>query len=85
MSEAFFDRESWTRALGPALKVLGYFSAGFVILYLTFVILQFLFGLIGLAPAITTLFSFLGPLVLVFYFILVFFKVLDEELMNRPK
>ena len=83
MSEALFDKQSWNRALGPALKSLGYISVGFLVIYLFYVVLLLLFSLAGLSVVITSLFSILGPLVLVFYFILVIFKVLDEELINR--
>ena len=85
MSEALFDKNSWNRALGPAIRATGYFAAGVTVFFLVYVILIFLASLANLQNAITTLFGVIGPILMVFYATLVFFKILDEEgILSRP-
>jgi len=79
MSEALFDRQSWNRAFGPAIRALGYFAAGFTVFFLGYLLLLFLASFANLEGVIASLFAILGPIILIFYFILVIFKILDEE------
>lgn len=80
MSEAMFDTRSWNRALGPTLRATGYFAAGILVLVLAYYLLYFLAGFAGLQNVIFYLFAYLGPFVIIVYFLLCIFKVLDEEL-----
>jgi len=80
MSEAMFDRHSWNRALGPTLRATGYFAAGFLLLVIVYYLLYVLASFADLENVIFSLFGVIGPILIVFYFLLCIFKVLDEEL-----
>jgi len=83
MSEAMFDKQSWSRAMGPALRSIGYFSAGLLVLTLAYLILYFIGASVGAGTLVITVAGVLGPIIIVFYFILVIFKVVDEEKIRK--
>jgi hypothetical protein len=81
MSQGLLDRESWRRAINPAVKVIGYTAAIYLLLYIVVIlpasVLVSSFG----APQ-SLLSNLISPIVTIaalFGFIASFFKVLDEQ------
>jgi hypothetical protein len=81
MSQGLLDRDSWRRAINPAVKVIGYTAAIYLVLYLL-VIVPATFLVSGFGAPESLLTNFISPLVTLaalFGFIASFFKVLDEQ------
>ena len=70
------DIESWRRSWGPSLRVFGYISASFVLLFFLFVAIPFW---LGFPNSITQVGGMLFALGFLFSIPLSFFKVLDEQ------
>lgn len=83
MSQALLDRSSWERALGPTIRVVGYFAVFVLAYFILYFILLFAGNLIGIGVVVGTFFGVVGPILLVFSLIWSIFKVLDEELRTR--
>ncbi len=68
------DFDGWKRAVNPAVRVIGYTAALFVLLYIVIIFPAFFLG--------AQVFSFAGTLVTfltTFGFVVSFFKVIEEE------
>lgn len=80
MSEALFDKESWKRALSPAIRVLGYTAAVYLVMYIIIILPIYLLVQAGVPDALWEVYAApLYTILMVFFFILILFKVIDEE------
>jgi len=70
------DFEGWKRAFNPALRVVGYSAAIYLIITVVTILPLYL---IQAPNTIYTFFTALNTLIFFFAIILSFFKVLDEE------
>ncbi len=74
------DFDSWKRAFNPALRVVGYTSAIFLVITIVTTLPLYLMG----APeGVYIFFTYVNTILFFFGVILSFFKVLDEE-RDRP-
>lgn len=80
MDAGFFDKESWKRSIGPAVRVFAYIAMLFVFVYIIVLVLNYLLLLItGDSTIASTVSGYFSSVLFVFSAVIAFFKVLDEQ------
>ena len=81
MDNNFFNKASWTRSMGPAVRVFAYTTMIYVMVYILGLIISYILlaitGSVAVSGEVTGYFMAIGML---FGFTASFFKVMDEQI-----